>query len=495
VIEFAGWIWYNINMIKMLKVTSFIATLVIISAPTLTYGAGHFALAFQRQLSAWENGSPEGCLGNHVCRVWVWDEDGNPMPNIGLYTTWDVLMDTTDIDGRAEIPIYENDYDLKCVDGQGSTSESTLLMTTRRYECYGHYSFEVGFLYKTDATNPGEFDLDLNGTWNYRDTPQDDDAPYTKSLAYSGVDCTDYWSDRSDLGHWQTPPSYFGQTFIATGDRVVSARVHGVIGGNDLLDWKLRIVTFPGLQPVGEETSVPYRWPFGWEAFWGVNDCPVVPGQTYMLQAWRDGDGMNIWRVNKDVYPDGQYYEGTEAFPGLDLNGHICCMTYGSAKGPDLNEDGRIDFKDYCKLAKHWLQDEKSVDIAPPPNGDGVVDSNDLAVFIENWLTATTIPPLPEQASNPSPSNGASGVASTTTLSWTAGSGAISHDVYIGTDNPPPFIINLTTTTISPGWFNASTTFYWRIDEINGWGKTTGELWEFRTAMTPPPPPPPPPPP
>src|SRR4030042_31896 len=173
------------------------------------------------------------------------------MPVIQLKTRWDFLMGATDIDGRAEIPIWTDDFDLKCVCGEGATSDSTLLMTTQRPECWGHYSFEVGFLYKTDVSNPGEFDLDLNCTWNERDTPQDDDAPYTKSLAYSGVDCTDYWSDQSYWGNWQNPPSYFGQTFVATGNRVVAARVHGVIGQNDLLDWQLRIVTFPRLVPVG----------------------------------------------------------------------------------------------------------------------------------------------------------------------------------------------------------------------------------------------------
>jgi hypothetical protein len=479
-------------MLNRLKITTVVTILVILSAPILTYGAGHFTLAFQRQLSAWENGSPEGCMGNHVCRVWVWDEDGNPMPNIQLKTTWDILMGTTDIDGRAEIPInMGDDFDLICADGLGSTSDATRLMTTYRPECWGHYSFEVGFLYKTDVSNPGEFDLALNCTWNEpAPATQDNDAPYTKSLAYSGVDCTDYWSDRSDLGHWQTPPSYFGQTFIATGDRVVAARVHGVIGDNYLLDWKLRIVTFPGLQPVGEETSVPYRWPFGWEAFWGVNDCPVVPGQTYMLQAWREGNGMNIWRVNQDVYPHGQYYEGTTPFPGLDLNGHICCMTYGSSTGPDYNGDGRVDFRDYCKLAEHWLQDESTT----TPTA-GKMDLTDLSSFVNSWLTATSIPPLPEQASNPNPANGAMGVATTADLSWTAGSDAISHDVYLGTANPPPFICNQTTTTFAPGYLSTGTRFYWRIDQINGWGKTTGEIWSFTTVTNPPPPPPPPPPP
>ncbi|MHC4095531.1 MAG: hypothetical protein ACYSU3_05685 [Planctomycetota bacterium] len=39
-----------------------------------------------------------------------------------------------------------------------------------------------------------------------------------------------------------------------------------------------------------------------------------------------------------------------------------------------------------------------------------------------------------------------------------------------------------------------STTYYWRIDEVNDSGTTTGEIWKFTTLMAPPPPPPPPPP-
>ena len=120
------------------------------------------------------------------------------------------------------------------------------------------------------------------------------------------------------------------------------------------------------------------------------------------------------------MYPHGQYYEGTNAFPGFDLNGHICCMTYNPSTGPDYNGDGRIDFKDYCIFACSWLQEDKSIDIAPPPYGDGKVDYNDLTVFAGNWLTATTIPPLPQQASNPNPPNGAFDVNGTSLLSWTS---------------------------------------------------------------------------
>ena len=53
----------------------------------------------------------------------------------------------------------------------------------------------------------------------------------------------------------------------------------------------------------------------------------------------------------------------------------------------DFNSDKIVDFKDFSKLAKYWLQDESSVDIGPMPWGDGVVDIQDVAVLLEYWLS------------------------------------------------------------------------------------------------------------
>jgi hypothetical protein len=52
----------------------------------------------------------------------------------------------------------------------------------------------------------------------------------------------------------------------------------------------------------------------------------------------------------------------------------------------DLTSDGRTDFEDFAKLAAHWLQDEPSIDIAPTPYGDGIIDTKDLRIITENWL-------------------------------------------------------------------------------------------------------------
>ncbi len=99
------------------------------------------------------------------------------------------------------------------------------------------------------------------------------------------------------------------------------------------------------------------------------------------------------------------------------------------------------------------------------------------------WSFTTAAATPPGQASNPSPANGATSVGTTTDLSWTAGSGATSHDVYFGTANPPPQVSSgQTGTTYDTGTMSNSTTYYWRIDEKNAYGTTTGTVWSFTTA-------------
>jgi hypothetical protein len=90
---------------------------------------------------------------------------------------------------------------------------------------------------------------------------------------------------------------------------------------------------------------------------------------------------------------------------------------------------------------------------------------------------------LPGQASNPSPSDGGRKIVNPT-LTWTAGSDATSHDVYFGTDATPDsgeFQGNQTGTSFDPGSLGSRVDYYWRIDEVNASGTTTGVVWEFQT--------------
>jgi hypothetical protein len=67
------------------------------------------------------------------------------------------------------------------------------------------------------------------------------------------------------------------------------------------------------------------------------------------------------------------------------------------------------------------------------------------------------------------------------TLSWSAGIGAVSHDVYFGTSDPPAFIGNQTETTYDPCGLDLNTLYHWRIDEVNGLDTVTGDPWTFTT--------------
>lgn len=189
----------------------------------------------------------------------------------------------------------------------------------------------------------------------------------------------------------------------------------------------------------------------------------------------------------------------------------------------DLDRNGCVDFNDMEILANNWLLNPAGSDPYAGVNSDAIVDFVDYSLLAQNWMNCTSsiykgnqagndytpgtlgagttyywridevIGPqtikgdvwsfstISGKASNPSPANGASGVATDANLSWTAGAGATSHNVYFGTTNPPPSQGNQTATTFNPGMLNYNTMYYWRIDEVGAGGTITGDLWSFTT--------------
>ena len=101
------------------------------------------------------------------------------------------------------------------------------------------------------------------------------------------------------------------------------------------------------------------------------------------------------------------------------------------------------------------------------------------------WAFTTAAPTVPpNQATSPSPANSATDVSANADLSWSAGLYATSHDVYFGTDSTPgstEFQGNQGSNSFDPGALQYDTTYYWRIDEKNSYGTTTGTVWSFTT--------------
>jgi hypothetical protein len=108
-------------------------------------------------------------------------------------------------------------------------------------------------------------------------------------------------------------------------------------------------------------------------------------------------------------------------------------------------------------------------------NGEGTTTG---LVWSFNTEAAAVLPGL---AINPSPADDTTGVSSSVSLGWGAGTNTDSHVVYFGTSAPPAFQGNQAGTTYNPGTLSDSTTYYWRINEVNGDGTTIGAVWSFTT--------------
>ncbi|MEM9236130.1 MAG: fibronectin type III domain-containing protein, partial [Verrucomicrobiota bacterium] len=94
----------------------------------------------------------------------------------------------------------------------------------------------------------------------------------------------------------------------------------------------------------------------------------------------------------------------------------------------------------------------------------------------------------PGEATPSEPDDGGTNAPLDSILEWTGGSGASSHDVYFGTSSPllaGDFQGNQSDTTFDPGPLSPNTTYYWRIDEVNAFGTTTGPTWSFTTGSAP----------
>jgi len=189
----------------------------------------------------------------------------------------------------------------------------------------------------------------------------------------------------------------------------------------------------------------------------------------------------------------------------------------------DLDGSGTVDYNDLFILTDYWLADPFGSEPYAGINDDNIVDFFDYALLAQDFsdsasaafkgnqilasydpgpLALSTIyywridevngPNMVRgniwffetqsgKAFEPSPADGASNIATNATLSWTAGPGAISHDVYFGTTNPPAFQDNRTETTFDPGTLANSTTYYWRVDEVSDPCTIQGDTWNFTT--------------
>jgi hypothetical protein len=92
---------------------------------------------------------------------------------------------------------------------------------------------------------------------------------------------------------------------------------------------------------------------------------------------------------------------------------------------------------------------------------------------------------IPVQAREPQPADGAATNSANVVLQWRAGREAASHEVSLGTDSAALAVVGTSAeASFDPGPLDYSTTYFWRVDEVN-LAETpaphTGNLWSFTT--------------
>ena len=98
----------------------------------------------------------------------------------------------------------------------------------------------------------------------------------------------------------------------------------------------------------------------------------------------------------------------------------------------------------------------------------------------------------PAKATNPSPANSATGIATNkASLDWTLGAGASTENVYFGPSGSMVLVDTLNNSeTFSLSAYlplSYNTVYQWRIDSVSAGGTTTGDTWSFTTLTLSPP--------
>lgn len=162
----------------------------------------------------------------------------------------------------------------------------------------------------------------------------------------------------------------------------------------------------------------------------------------------------------------------------------------------DFDLDDDVDMNDFAELQRCLAGSGQTIPAgceAMDLDGDQDVDIYDAARF-GACATAADVPldancmhaPIetirPDVAGRPYPADQSTDISLDSMLGWSVGTGATSHNLYFGTTNPPPLIGNVTGNYYQPT-LDYDSTYFWRVDEVNASGVTTGPTWQFSTLL------------
>jgi sugar lactone lactonase YvrE len=197
-------------------------------------------------------------------------------------------------------------------------------------------------------------------------------------VKFDGTSWSVYNTGNSGLPHNDT-------SFLATDDEgsLWIGTYGGGLGKFDGASWTSYNTVTSGL---------PDNW------IWNLNVDPrgdVWAGTKAGLARF-DGANWTVYDKSNSGLPDNNVY-----CIAFDIQGDILIGTesgglavYRPQPTIDFNGDGTVEMKDLLRLIQSWDQDDPTVDIAPLPFGDGIVDALDLELLMSCWRQEVEDPTL-----------------------------------------------------------------------------------------------------
>ena len=213
-----------------------------------------------------------------------------------------------------------------------------------------------------------------------------------------------------DTGYWEHP---FDTTLLQDGYYVILARavdVYGNEGWSSVISFSIRnwavLEMLPGTGNNRAGRTMPVK--FTLRITESVDPAmPFVYNEELEIRIFNAADPADIlqtslygasskdYRINNDteLYITNFKTSKTPAVYEVEIRrisnnfkiGGFSFTTMILGKG-DFTGDGKTDGDDFAVITLDWLSNGSIADISPSPDGDGIVNLQDFAIFAQHWL-------------------------------------------------------------------------------------------------------------
>jgi len=186
--------------------------------------------------------------------------------------------------------------------------------------------------------------------------------------------------------------------------------------------------------------------------------------KTYKL------DKMLVWNSNQPIEPSiGFGVKGVTIELSTDGEAWTPLGEFEFAQAPGLDGYAANTTVDFAGAAAKYVRLAVSSNWGGLPGPAG--------------LSEVRFYQIPIHARTPSPRDGATEVQPVVNLSWRSGRGAVSHQVFVGTDAADLALVDTVDEPVCEVDLGLSGTYYWRVVEVDeadtAW---EGDLWSFTTS-------------